>query len=272
MSHGAPRCRSLLQRAQRSYHSSALMPAQSQSEPAASSSASHWPRQHSASASRWLRGVGASRRKQREMLLAAIHGARTHARVLYNVSEPDATTPEMSVLVFFLFNHHTREKRKHTHATPPSVGSSGKDRSPSFKPESDTWRWRRAHGEIELYAPRMRRRRTSETNKAIVCAGTLLACARAPRHRCRRPSQQRSRRSQRHGWNEFTTPPVFGCSARSAPSRRVRADSYPHARGGTAVAASSRAARPELGAPARQAKPTVMGGQHTHENVHSGRS
>ena len=145
MSHGAPRCRSLLQRAQRSNHSSALMPAQSQSEPAASSSASHWPRQHSASASRWLRG--ASRRKQREMLLAAIHGARTHARVLYNVSEPDATTPEMSVLVFFLFNHHTREKRKHTHATPPTVGSSDKDRSPSLKPESGhlalaarTWR------------------------------------------------------------------------------------------------------------------------------------
>ena len=61
--------------------------------------------------------------------------------------------------------------------------------------------------------------------------------------------------------------PVFGCSARSAPSRfapraqlcagRVRADSYPHARGGTAVAASGRAARRELGAPARQRAPAA---------------
>lgn len=61
--------------------------------------------------------------------------------------------------------------------------------------------------------------------------------------------------------------PVFGCSARSAPSRfaprarlcagRVRADSYPHARGGTAVAASGRAARRGLGAPARQRAPAA---------------
>ena len=61
--------------------------------------------------------------------------------------------------------------------------------------------------------------------------------------------------------------PVFGCSARSAPSRfaprarlcagRVRADSYPHTRGGTAVAASGRAARRGLGAPARQRAPAA---------------
>ena len=86
------------------------------------------------------------------------------------------------------------------------------------------------------------------------------ACARGMRHRCRRPSQQRSRRSQRDGWNEFTTPPVFGCSARSAPSRRVRADSYPHARGRRALEPRSTAqARSASAAPCARGSTPASG-------------
>ena len=51
-------------------------------------------------------------------------------------------------------------------------------------------------------------------------------------------------------------PPVLR-HARDFCAGRVRADSYPHARGGTAVAASGRAARRGLGAPARQRAPAA---------------
>ena len=54
--------------------------------------------------------------------------------------------------------------------TPPTREGAGKERSPSFKPESDAWR--NSHPEFALYEPRMRRKRTAETNEAIVCAGT----------------------------------------------------------------------------------------------------
>ena len=81
------------------------------------------------------------------------------------------------------------------------------------------------------------------------------SCARAPRHASGRRAAHSARRAgvrQRRGPSCLASPALAQLCA-----GRVRADSYPHAGGGTAVTASSHAAQPVLGARARQRAPAA---------------
>ena len=102
--------------------------------------------------------------------------------------------------------------------TPPTREGSGKERSPSFKPESDAWR--NSHPEFALYEPRMRRKRTAETNEAIVCAGTRWSGLRNDMSVLGGAKLQRV--DHAHGGKLVDTKPMVGARASHRASSREK--------------------------------------------------